>query len=117
MTCVQVNSMSLVSLVFVAMVSQLLFSFDEVLSCIPRMAVHLFFVDNSGSSPEVIKHPQGKKVLLGQNVTLRCVVSWKNYSITVNWTKNGRPLKGAHLKIHTQVMKSSRSGSSCSNAG
>lgn len=58
--------------------------------------------DNSGSSPEVIKHPQGKKVLLGQNVTLRCVVSWKNYSITVNWTKNGRPLKGAHLKIHTQ---------------
>ena len=108
MTCMQVNPMYLLSLVFLVMVA-----LDCYFSCIPRTALHLFFVDESESTPRVFKHPQGKKVLLGENVTLRCVVSSKNYSIKVNWTKNGRPLKRAHSKMHTQVMLSSRSGHLC----
>jgi len=63
------------------------------------------FVDKSDSKPEIIKHPEGHKVLLGQNVTLQCVVTQKNQTIRVNWTKNNKPLKGSHIITHTQVME------------
>lgn len=42
-------------------------------------------------------------MLLGQNVTLRCVVSQKNHTIRVNWTKNNKPLTGAYIINHAQV--------------
>lgn len=42
-------------------------------------------------------------MLLGRNVTLRCVVSQKNHTIRVNWTKNNKPLAGAYIINHAQV--------------
>lgn len=42
-------------------------------------------------------------MLLGQNVTLRCVVTQKNHTIRVNWTKNNKPLTGAYIINHAQV--------------
>ena len=68
------------------------------------MILRAHFTDESDSKPEIIKHPGAHKVLLGQNVSLQCIVSQKNHSITVNWTKNNKPLTGAYVITHAQVM-------------
>ena len=60
------------------------------------------FIDGD-SKPEIIQHPEGHEVLLGQNVSLRCVVTQKNHTIRVNWTKNNKPLTGAYIITHAQV--------------
>lgn len=58
-----------------------------------------FVCDANDSKPEVIEHPRGRKVLLGQNMTLQCMVSPKNHSITVNWTKNYKPLTRGFVTV------------------
>ena len=84
--------------------------FKTLSQCLPLIYSHshdctCLFIDESDSKPEIIKHPRGHKVLLGQNVTLQCIVSQKNHSITVNWTKNNKPLTGAYVRTHAQVMQ------------
>lgn len=61
-----------------------------------------FVCDENDSKPEIIRHPQGHKILLGQNASLQCVVSQKNQSVTVNWTKDNKPLSGAYIITHAQ---------------
>lgn len=62
----------------------------------------LSFIDINDSQPAIIQHPEDQKVLLGQNVTLRCVVTHKNRTVIV-WTKDNKPLSGVKVTNRVQV--------------
>ena len=67
------------------------------------MYILSFPKDNTDPKPRIVTHPEALTVLVGENVTLRCVIMLKNNTVRVSWKRNNKPLSGARVVTRAQV--------------